>query len=136
MKQRWLVLCLLCLTGCNLSIDPTPSLPVPAVAETLTDLSAEFISEATPAQNNSSTEAQTPRATNRPSVTLTPTIPCATAVGWDEYSIKRGDSVSTIASRANTTIEILIQANCLANPNNLLVGQVLVLPPPIMTATP
>ena len=133
MKQRWLIVCLLCLTGCNLSIDPTPGLPATA---TKSGVSAEFISQVTPEQSHSSTDAQTPLATKRPVSTLTPTVPCVTPVGWEEYAVKRGDTVSTIASRANTTIEILVQGNCLSNPNALLVGQVLLLPPESTTATP
>jgi LysM repeat protein len=42
--------------------------------------------------------------------------------------VKSGDSLYAIAIRYGTTIAILVSANNLSNPNNISVGQVLVIP--------
>ncbi len=44
------------------------------------------------------------------------------------YTVKRGDTLSSIAIRFNTTVAALAAANGIANPNLIQVGQVLVLP--------
>lgn len=132
MKQTLLWLCLLCLTGCNLSIDPTAEArPSPAATKTLSGSPAELIPDVTARATSSQPQVvtQAPRMTSTPPATLPPPTPCATQTGWVEYSVKRGDSVSTIAARSNTLLDTLIEGNCLTNPNNLKVGQVLIVPP-------
>jgi LysM repeat protein len=44
------------------------------------------------------------------------------------HVVQRGDTVSSIARRYGITVEALLQANGLANPNRILVGQVLQIP--------
>ncbi|MCB0235656.1 MAG: LysM peptidoglycan-binding domain-containing protein, partial [Anaerolineae bacterium] len=44
------------------------------------------------------------------------------------YRVQRGDTLSAIAAQNGTTVEALTQANNLSNPNNIYVGQILVLP--------
>lgn len=44
------------------------------------------------------------------------------------YTVKRGDTLSLIAIRNNTTVAALAAANNIANPNAIQIGQVLVLP--------
>jgi LysM repeat protein len=129
MKQTLLWVCLLCLTGCNLSTDPTPQIrPSPVATKTLSGVPAEFIPEfvTQAATSQPHIVTQAPRVTAAPSATPTP---CAAPQGWTEYSVKRGDSLSTIAARTNTLIDTLITGNCLSNPNALKVGQVLLVPP-------
>lgn len=56
-----------------------------------------------------------------------PTQPAGTG-GQQTYTVQSGDTLFTIATRFNTTISALQQANQLANPNRLDVGQVLIIP--------
>ena len=44
------------------------------------------------------------------------------------YVAQKGDSLSTIAARFGVTVQALMAANGLANPNLVNVGQVLVIP--------
>lgn len=45
------------------------------------------------------------------------------------YTVQRGDTLASIAARNNTTIEAIQQYNVIADPNNILAGEVLNLPP-------
>jgi murein DD-endopeptidase MepM/ murein hydrolase activator NlpD len=51
------------------------------------------------------------------------------------YTVKRGDNLYRIALAAGTTYQALARMNHIANPNLILVGQVLCLPAPIPTST-
>jgi len=48
----------------------------------------------------------------------------------EEYTVQSGDTLGTIAQAYGVSLEMLIEANELVNPNYLSVGQVLVVPPP------
>jgi LasA protease len=48
----------------------------------------------------------------------------------EQYTIKAGDTLGTIAQAFSTSLEILIEANDLTNPNLLSIGQVLTIPAP------
>ena len=52
----------------------------------------------------------------------------ATTASGSRYRVQRGDTLSAIAAQNGTTVEALTQANNLSNPNNIYVGQILVLP--------
>lgn len=45
------------------------------------------------------------------------------------YKVKRGDTLTSIAERHNTTVMKLCVLNNIVNPNRINVGQVLTLPP-------
>ena len=45
-----------------------------------------------------------------------------------QYTVVSGDTLTGIAQRYGVTIESIIEANGLTNPNNLSVGQVLLIP--------
>ena len=53
---------------------------------------------------------------------------CRPPSDWGTYTVARGDTLSNIARRFNTTAAALAQGNCLYNPNYLLVGQVIRVP--------
>ncbi len=93
------------------------------------------------------TATVTPRNTATPTVTLTPIQPtavsnqptpvgCVPQTNWPTYTVVRGDTLGDIARRGNTTIAALTQANCLANANNIIVGQKLYVPNAIATPVP
>ena len=50
------------------------------------------------------------------------------------YTIKSGDSLSAIAANFGISTAALMQANGITNPNLLTVGQVIVIPPPDLSA--
>ncbi|HVM67788.1 MAG TPA: LysM peptidoglycan-binding domain-containing protein, partial [Acidimicrobiales bacterium] len=61
------------------------------------------------------------------------------AVPAGTYTVVRGDTLSAIAARYRTTVAALVWVNHLANPNVLVPGQVLALPPaggPTTSAAP
>ena len=51
-----------------------------------------------------------------------------TAPAARTYTVKRGDTLSLVAVRYNTTVAALATANNIANPNAIQIGQVLVIP--------
>jgi LasA protease len=48
--------------------------------------------------------------------------------GQEEYSVQAGDTLGAIAERYSVSIEALIEANQITNPNALEVGQILIVP--------
>ncbi|UCC65181.1 MAG: LysM peptidoglycan-binding domain-containing protein [Anaerolineae bacterium] len=82
----------------------------------------------------------TPTPTLRP--TFTP-IPCGPPPGWTvRYTVRRGDTLYSLARHCRTTVSAVRQANCLTD-NTIYVGQRLWLPcrpiipvPPTATYTP
>lgn len=60
---------------------------------------------------------------------------CSVRADWAVYTVARGDTLYSIARRFQTTATTLAQANCLANPNRIFVGQQLRVTP-ALTPTP
>lgn len=58
----------------------------------------------------------------------TPSAPDATPVDGVEYTVRGGDTLYTIATRNGVTVQAIINANTLANPDRLTIGQVLIIP--------
>jgi LysM repeat protein len=48
--------------------------------------------------------------------------------GGQTYTVRRGDTLASIASRYGTTVQAIVKANGLANPNTIYVGQRLRIP--------
>lgn len=61
-------------------------------------------------------------------VTSAPPANCPPPNGWVQYEVEAGDSLSGLADATGTTLQTLIQANCLADPDTLYTGQILYLP--------
>ena len=51
------------------------------------------------------------------------------------YTVVRGDTVSKLAIRFGTTVDAIVAANQIANPDLILVGQRLVIPVPAIAST-
>jgi len=69
-----------------------------------------------------------------PTATLIPpNLPRGTKL---DYVLEAGDSLAGIASLFNSTVDDIIKENNLTDPNAIQVGQVLVVPANIVTATP
>jgi LysM repeat protein len=70
----------------------------------------------------------------RPSAT---SIPCTPRADWAAtYAIQSGDTLSVIARRYQVSLNDLITANCIADPNVIQVGQVLKVPFQLPTTAP
>lgn len=83
-----------------------------------------------------------PSATPLPTAISSPTsIPptvnnCTPYNHWPAITVEAGDTLGDIATRTNSTIEQLTQANCLADPSLIYVGQTLYVPVLPATQTP
>ncbi len=97
-----------------------------------------------PVVTPSSSPSPTPTATETPAitevaVTLTPTPPvsptpseplipiCSCPLGWIVYTVRRGDTLASLAWRTNTTTYALMEANCLST-SAIYAGQRIYLP--------
>jgi peptidoglycan endopeptidase LytF len=49
--------------------------------------------------------------------------------GYTAYTVKAGDTFTSIARAYNTTVAALMNANPSVDPNSLLIGQVICVPP-------
>jgi LysM repeat protein len=78
------------------------------------------------------TQTAAPSPTQQPTATATP--------GLTTHTVEAGDVLSSIAQEYEVTVQAIVEANELADPNSLNVGQVLIIPvqvpPPTPTATP
>ncbi len=66
-----------------------------------------------------------------PTIELIPTDApeCPRPADWiDEYTVKSGDTLTTIAQAIGESLTDLQTANCIDNPNSLRVGQILIVP--------
>lgn len=73
-----------------------------------------------------------------PSSTFTPQPPtCTPRADWPVYTVRAGDTLYRIAQRTGSTVDALVLASCLSDPNQLYVGQELRVPtlPPAPTVT-
>jgi LasA protease len=73
------------------------------------------------------------RATDESILTPTPDPPRIVPtfrVDVSQYTVQQGDTLAIIANRYNVSYEVIAQANQLANPNSLEVGQNLIIPAP------
>ncbi|MDX2136450.1 MAG: LysM domain-containing protein [Chloroflexota bacterium] len=87
--------------------------------------------------SGSSGTGSTPQPTRTPAPTPTEFV-CETPEDWEVYIVQPGDTLVAIAQLADTTVDALVEGNCLANPNRLARGQELVvpaLPTPILFPT-
>ena len=50
------------------------------------------------------------------------------------YVVRKGDVLGRIAQNLGVAVQALVEANELENPNQLSIGQVLIIPPPTVTA--
>jgi LysM repeat protein len=61
------------------------------------------------------------------------TIPSSAAT---EYTIKAGDTFSSIAPKHNVTVKALLEANPNVDPAKLQIGKTILIPPPTVATTP
>lgn len=78
----------------------------------------------TPEPTPQPTPPPTPAPTPMPTVAATPAPPPAQTT----YVVQQGDTLAAIAQRFGTTVAAIQAANGIADPNEIIVGQVLVIP--------
>lgn len=122
-----------------------PPTDTPAIIETATPTATQTVTATeTPSQTPTPTPtvSATPTATITPSPAPTDTLPpsltpamvaptgCVPTApeGWIEYNIRQGDTLSALAANTGTTVDELLEANCIDDPRALRVGQELLLP--------
>ena len=108
-----------------LALDATPSATPGATPTPRPTLTPRPTPSATPASTPSPTPTPipTPVATPAPTVAPTPAPPPP-----QTYVVQEGDTLAAIAQRFGTTTQALQQANGIDDPNQIVIGQVLVIP--------
>jgi LysM repeat protein len=107
----------------DVTATPSPSVPPspPATAAVRPEPSAA----------PSPTVAPSPVATPAPTAVSTPVptaLPTPTPAPQQTYVVQEGDTLAAIAQQFGTTVEALQSANGISDPNEILIGQVLVIP--------
>lgn len=89
----------------------------------------------TPTPSATASPSPTPVPTPVPEQTIAPTVaptPLPTGAASppprQSYTVQQGDTLSLIAQRFGTTVQAIQAANGIADPNEIFVGQVLVIP--------
>ncbi len=117
-----------CGDGTGIEFTPSPS---SLGSPTATAFATGTASSATSSPTASGTPTVTPSPEPTPGRTPTPT-----PVGGIRYTVQPGDTLSSIAQRFGITVEALVLANGLSDPNYIFVGQVLVIPGVFSTPAP
>ncbi len=115
-----LVVLLLPLLACNLSrTPPTPTLG-PTQPVQATTIAPTLFASITPLPGSGGGVAPTQPVVTNPN--------CTPPAGWIPYTIEAGDSLGALAQDTGTTMQDVITANCLSDPDTLFTGQVIYLP--------
>jgi LysM repeat protein len=126
-----------------LAILPTSTLPPPPTTTNTPTSTATAMPTATTAAEEPTPVPPTATYTPPPTPTRAPTKPplptatrvCRVPAGWRVYVIRRGDTLSGLARFYRTTVQAIVDANCLSS-YNIRAGDSLYLPAPPPTATP
>lgn len=70
-----------------------------------------------------------------PPVAVLPPVVSAPPSAATEYTIKAGDTFSSIAPKYNVTVKALLEANPTVDPAKLQIGKTILIPPPTVTTT-
>ena len=102
-------------------------------ASGLTDSERYFIATATPAdfQPTASTPATRMQTPTPNDPVVLPTVRAETV----QYTVQYGDTLAKIAQQFQVTVTRLINENGISNADQLVIGQVLVVPPPVFELT-
>ena len=106
--------------ACNLSrTAPTPTANPVQPTQAITSVAPTLFASITPLGFSGGTNA-----------TAVPVggTPCAVPGNWVQYTVEDGDSLGVLATATGTTIQNIVSANCLNDPDTLFTGQVIYLP--------
>jgi len=101
-----------------------PTRPAPEASTRVAALPA-----AAPAQPAPSPMMTATPVAATPTATPTPAGPCPPPPGWVSYTVQAGDTLSALSRRHNTTVQAIIEANCLTS-FMIYAGQTIYLPDP------
>lgn len=107
------------LLACNLTtVPPTPTTrPVEATPPPANGAAPTLFASITPLPGLGGTVA-----------TQAPAGTCPVPAGWVQYTVESGDSLGALADATGVTVQDIVNANCLADPDTLYTGQTLYLP--------
>jgi LysM repeat protein len=77
-----------------------------------------------------------PTIQTQPPVTVSPPVVVTPPGAATEYTIKAGDTFSSIAPKHNVTVKALLEANPNVDPAKLQIGKTILIPPPTVSTTP
>jgi LysM repeat protein len=80
-------------------------------------------------------ELLTPTLTPLSAALITPT-PCVPRRDWIPHTVQTGETLFSLARRAQISLAELARANCIADPARLVVGTVIYVPRPLDPPTP
>jgi LysM repeat protein len=133
-KRIILIVLVFMLVACNSSNDEETSTPNPLnIVELTEEVSPTAATQATPTAANAVAATSSPQAATTQNATR---AGCTVRTDWVNYTVQANDNLSSIASRAGTTVNELVTANCLTDANTIRQGQTLVVPRTPATFTP
>ncbi len=114
------------ISACNLATPASSTIPTVSDVETIS--ASQTPTEIIPTRTTIPTTAVSNANVGSASPANTGTVICNKQTSWDTYTIVAGDTMFNIAQRGNTTVDILVSANCLVDASLISVGQVLYVP--------
>jgi len=135
--MRRLMIFVIALASMALACDLSPSVPTLVPVPTLASPTL-FIGSTESFGATLTLAAPFITATDIPQISVATQVPqapiaCSYPANWAVYTVQAGDTLGTIAQRAQTTIDQLMSANCLSNPDLISVGQALHVPNALAT---
>lgn len=112
------------------SLTPTLTLTATATQTETATVTATVTPSPTATPTPSATPSLAPSATAPATLPSTASALCTPAPpqGWGIHTVRQGDTVSGLAATTGTTIEMLLNVNCLTDPRFVFVGQLVYLP--------
>src|SRR5262245_13493105 len=115
-KSIWTLISLMVLStllaACNLGAG-TVEEPTKVVGFTTSTPTQQVFTTSTVAPTSTPRPTNTPQSSSGNPVTIPAS--CVPRSDWQTYTVVSGDTLGSIARRANTTLNNLISGNCLAN---------------------
>ena len=107
--------------ACNLSrTPPTPTAPPNQPTSFVTSISPTLFASITPLGGGGGSSNPTPPPNGG--------TPCAIPGTWVQYTLEDGDSLGALATEMGISVQDIVNANCLSDPNTVYTGQVIYLP--------
>ncbi|MEP7291163.1 MAG: LysM domain-containing protein [Chloroflexota bacterium] len=110
------------LLACNLSRTPPTPTVSPDLPTQATSFAPTLFASITPLPGTGSGTTATQPVPGIGTTTCTPPS------GWLQYTIEAGDSLGALAEATGSTIQDLINGNCMSDPDTLFTGQLIYVP--------
>lgn len=85
--------------------------------------------EVVPTATSAAVEVTQPSQFAAPTQTTGPAPTETPATGEQEYVVQAGDTLGAIAAQFGVTVDAIVQANEIADPNLIVPGETLIIPP-------